>query len=100
MNRGTWHGALGRSPTPSSGRPGTSGHSHAAVSRKNIDLVEHRTRIAHTAVTEGGARFYYHTLLTVATATYLQRERRAGLPHVLAGLRDGVRPVAAGGGPR
>lgn len=85
-------------------------------------VVEHRTRIAHTAVTEGGARFYYHVrntlymlrgrawspaeklslvyLLTVTIATYLRRERRAGLSHVLAGLCDGVRPIAAGGGPR
>jgi rhamnopyranosyl-N-acetylglucosaminyl-diphospho-decaprenol beta-1,3/1,4-galactofuranosyltransferase len=78
-------------------------------------VVEHRTRIAHTAVTEGGPRFYYHVrntlfmlrgdawsaaeklslvyLLAVTTAGYLRRERRAGLGHVIAGLRDGVRLV-------
>lgn len=85
-------------------------------------VVEHRTRIPHTAVTEGGARFYYHVrntlfmlrgsawspaekgslvyLLAVTTAAYLRRERRAGLGHVLAGLTDGLRPVAAAGGRR
>jgi len=82
-------------------------------------VVEHRTRTAHTAVTEGGPRFYYHVrntlymlrgdawrpaeklslvyLLAVTTTAYLRRERRAGLAHVLAGLRDGVRPLRAGG---
>lgn len=85
-------------------------------------VVEHRTRIAHTAVTEGGPRFYYHVrntlymlrgrawspaeklslvyLLAMTTFAYLRRERRAGVVHVLAGLRDGVRPIAAGGGRR
>ena len=85
-------------------------------------VVEHRTRIAHTAVTAGGPRFYYHVrntlymlrsdswspaeklslvyLLAVTTATYLRREGRRGVGHVIAGLRDGVRPYARGGGPR
>ena len=85
-------------------------------------VVEHRTRIAHTAVTEGGARFYYHVrntlymlrgrswspaekaslvyLLAATSAAYLRRDGREGLGHVVAGLRDGVRPVAAGGGRR
>lgn len=85
-------------------------------------VVEHRTRIAHTAVTEGGPRFYYHVrntlymlrgrawtpaeklslvyLLGATTAAYLRREGRRGLGHVVAGLRDGVRPIAAAGGPR
>ena len=85
-------------------------------------VVEHRTRIAHTAVTEGGARFYYHVrnslymvrgdawslaekgsllyLLAVTTAQYLRREGRAGMRHVAAGLRDGLRPVSAAGGRR
>lgn len=76
-------------------------------------VVEHRTRIAHTAVTEGGARFYYHVrntlfmlrgqawrpaeklslvyLLFATTVAYLRHEGRGGLVHVAAGLRDGLR---------
>lgn len=85
-------------------------------------VVEHRTPTPHTAVTEGGARFYYHVrntlyllrgrafmpveklslvyLLVLTIAQYLRRERRAGLAHVLPGFRDGVLPIAWGGGRR
>lgn len=85
-------------------------------------VVEHRTRIPHTAVTEGGPRFYYHVrntlymlrgsawspaeklslvyLLGVTTVAYLRAERGNGVRHVLAGLRDGMRPAAAAGGRR
>ena len=80
-------------------------------------VVEHRTRTPHTAITESGARFYYHVRnscyllrgsayspiekLSVAfwlgqtTQGYLRINRfnRAALTTVARGLRDGIRPI-------
>ncbi len=82
-------------------------------------VVEHRTRSAHTAVTETGGRFYFHVrnslymmrgsawnlreklslvwALVFTTQAYLRlnRFRRQSVATVLRGLRDGVRPVPA-----
>jgi hypothetical protein len=84
-------------------------------------VVEHRTKNAHTAVTESGGRFYYHVRnnlymlrgsawdareklsiawqLVTTSIAYLRLNRFAREPvtPVARGLRDGVRRVP---GPR
>ena len=83
-------------------------------------VVEHRTKAAHTAVTETGGRFYYHVrnslymmrgpawnlreklslvwALVFTTQIYLRHNRfaRANLAIVARGLRDGVRAQPRG----
>jgi len=83
-------------------------------------VVEHRTRAAHTAVSDSGSRFYFHVrntlfmvrgsawngiekatllyLLATTTGAYLQgaESRHRALQVVARGLRDGLLPLPPG----